>query len=268
MMPTATIAAQRLQHLWLDLRAAPPPASLPLSIAGRRCGWIAPRAQIALTAQKPLITVHGDCVTLGQGLSPGPELDACLHQVACALRDAECLSGWRDEPLDVVGENCVLGAIERAAARPLGLLTQAVHLHANTSDGRTWIARRSRAKTVDPGLWDTLAGGLVSHGETPDAALLRESFEEAGLTPAMLAGRSPLCNLGRITRRVSEGYLVQNVLACHAVLDAAVHPVNHDGEVMAFRAVTTTELWGMINARAFTREATLVLLNGLLEDNT
>jgi len=268
MMPTATIAAQRLQRLWLDLRAAPPPASLPLRIAGWRCGWIAPRAQAALTAQKTLITIYGDSVTLGQGLSPGPGLDACLHQVACALRDANCLSGWRDERLDVVGENRVLGAIERAAARPLGLPTQAVHLNANTSDGRTWIARRSRAKAVDPGLWDTLAGGLVSHGETPETALLRESFEEAGLTPAMLAGRSPLRNLGRITRRVPEGYLVQNVLACHCVLDADVRPVNHDGEVMAFRAVTQTELWDMICARAFTREATLALLNDLLADTT
>jgi len=269
MTPTAAILTQRLQDLWLELRDTPPPDSVPLEIAGGRCGWLAPRAQAALTA---FATVHGDGVALGQGLTPGPELNAFLHQVAWTLRTAGCLSGWRDELLDVVGavgeSQTSVGAIERAAARPLGLLTHAVHLNASTPDGRIWIARRAQSKAVDPGLWDTLAGGLVSHGETPDAALLRESLEEAGLSAAMLAGRSPLHNLGRIARRVPEGYLVQNVLACHAVLDADAQPVNHDGEVMAFRAVTQTELWDMICARAFTREATLVLLNDLLADTT
>jgi len=268
----SALYAQRLQallqELWLALRDAPAPGSTPLAIAGRRCGWLAPRAQAALTA---LATVHGDGVALGQGLAPGPELNACLQQVACLLRAAGALSGWRDELLDVLDsaeKPSVLGAIERAAARPLGLLTQAVHLNASTPDGRIWIARRAPSKAVDPGLWDTLAGGLVSHGETPAIALLRESLEEAGLTEAVLATRSPLRHLGRISRRVPEGYLVQNVLACHAVLEADVRPVNHDGEVMAFRAVTPAELCDMICARAFTREATLVLLNDLLAGNT
>jgi len=266
---TAGIAAnpltQRLQHLWQGLRAAPPPGSLPLSIAGVRCGWLAPRAHTALAA---FATRQGDAVALAQELTPGPTLDRYLHQVACTLRDSGCLAGWRNEPLAVLGDAdgaaVRLGAIERAAARPLGLWTQAVHLTARTPDGRVWIARRALGKTVDPGLWDTLAGGLVSDGETPESALLRESAEEAGLTASMLTGRAPLRNLGRISRHVPEGYLVQTVWACHCVLDADVRPVNRDGEVMAFATVSVAELCDQIDAGAFTREAALVLLSDLL----
>src|SRR3546814_3997194 len=65
--------------------------------------------------------------------------------------------------------------------RPLGLLTRAVHLNAWTPDGRLWIARRALSKSTDPGMWDTLVGGLAGSREDLEQALLRECAEEAGL---------------------------------------------------------------------------------------
>src|SRR5690606_1323182 len=81
---------------------------------------------------------------------------------------------------------------DRAAMRPLGMLTQAVHLSAWAPDGRLWIARRALDKPNDPGLWDTLAGGLVAAGEDCETALLRESREEAGLQAVEIAAHGPL----------------------------------------------------------------------------
>src|SRR3546814_20465621 len=90
-------------------------------------------------------------------------------------------------------------------------------------------------KATDPGKWDTLVGGLAGAGEGLDAALLRESHEEAGLTPADLARRSALRVILRMPKRLPEGYQVEDVLLCECVLADSVKPVNHGGEVREVR---------------------------------
>ena len=144
-----------------------------LHIAGRRCGWATHAACDALQGAAH-IESDADALRIGATLSPGPALDAVLEQAAQLLRQANCLRGWRDELLDVLDGDTALGVIERAAMRPLGLLTKAVHLNAWTPDGRIWIARRALSKSTDPGMWDTLVGGLAGRGEDLDVALVRE----------------------------------------------------------------------------------------------
>ena len=200
---------------------------------------------------------------LGAGLSPGEELNALLARAALLLRDAGCLRGWRNELLDVFGESGCVGAIERAAMRPLGLLTRAVHLNGWTPDGRLWIARRSLTKSTDPGMWDTLVGGLVGAGEALDEALLRECDEEAGLDAGHLARRAPLRTIVRIHRRIPEGYQVEDVIAADCVLAADVQPANRDGEVMEIRAAAVDDVLRMIDAGEFTDEAALVILDDI-----
>ncbi|MFP3758450.1 NUDIX hydrolase, partial [Cupriavidus sp. SIMBA_020] len=78
------------------------------------------------------IDVDTDALRIGAALPPGPALDGVLEQTAQLLRQANCLRGWRDELLDVLDGDIALGVIERAAVRPLGLLTKAVHLNAWT----------------------------------------------------------------------------------------------------------------------------------------
>ena len=107
---------------------------------------------------------------IGEGMAPGPELDAVLERAAILLRDANCLRGWRDELLDVVAGEDKLGVMERTALRPFGLPTKAVHLNAWTPDGRLWVARRALSKSTDPGMWDTLVGGLAGSGEPGNRA--------------------------------------------------------------------------------------------------
>ncbi|HUH40360.1 MAG TPA: DUF4743 domain-containing protein [Castellaniella sp.] len=240
----------------------PLPGSRPLTVASRVSGWITARATAAIDGW-PGVRVEPEAVHITAASSCGLPLDAVLRQIAEALQAAGCLRAWRDELLDVVGEGRPLARIERGAVRPLGLLTQAVHLNAWGPDGRLWIARRSPGKPTDPGLWDTLAGGLVAAGENPEIALLRESHEEAGLQAAQIAGHGPLRMALRMHRRLPEGYQVENLLWCDCVLDEGVTPVNLDGEVSEFRRVDPDELWRMLAAGAFTLEAELAILDSL-----
>uniref|UniRef100_UPI0033413BDD NUDIX hydrolase n=1 Tax=Castellaniella defragrans TaxID=75697 RepID=UPI0033413BDD len=252
----------RFTRLLRRAQQLPPPGSRPLTVAARVAGWVAPRA-VEAVAGLPGVHVEDEAVHITAALRQGLNLDAVLRGIAEALRAAQCLRAWRDELLDVIGEGRVLARIERAAVRPLGLLTQAVHLNAWAPDGRLWIARRALDKSTDPGLWDTLSGGLVAAGEDHETALLRESREEAGLRAVEIAGHGPLRMVLRMHRRLPEGYQVENLLLCDCVLDAAVTPVNMDGEVCEIRCVAVAELWEMLGHGAFTLEAELAILDSL-----
>lgn len=247
----------RIQHL-------PPAGSRPLTIMGRVAGWITPRATRALESLEGVrVEPEAVCIEAVVGRQR-LAINEVLAQAAVLMRDAGCLRTWRNELLDVIAEGKTLGMIERAAVRPLGMLTRAVHLNAWTPDGRLWVALRSATKSTDPGLWDTLVGGLAVAGESLDASLLRESEEEAGLTPEYLSQRSDLRVILRMHRRLPEGYQVEDVLVSECVLDESVPMRNQDGEVDEIRAVTVEEVWEMIEAGLFTVEAELVVVEGLM----
>ena len=89
-------------------------------------------------------------------LTPG------LARAADAMRRLGLAHAWRDEQLAVGdAQGQVLGTVERAVVRPLGVTTFAVHLAAKAPDGRHWVQQRALTKPNDPGLWDTLMGGMV-----------------------------------------------------------------------------------------------------------
>ncbi len=225
-------------------------------------GWITARATKHLR-DLPGVHIEDEAVHITASQHARRSLNGVLADLAEALKDTGCLRSWRNELLDVYGEGRRLAVIERAAMRPLGLLTKAVHLNAWAPDGSLWIARRSDTKSTDPGMWDTLVGGLAAAGESLDLSLLRESYEEAGLSADDLANRTPLRVIVRMHRRLPEGYQVEDALVSDCVLAASVRPHNVDGEVSEIRCVDMPELWAMVQADAFTREAELVILEGL-----
>ena len=68
-----------------------------------------------------------------------------------------------------------------------------------------WSSRAApRTRSIDPGLWDNLVGGMVPAGETLEQALEREAWEEAGLALDRIEvhhGR-----MFHVRRPVPEGY--------------------------------------------------------------
>ncbi|MDQ2186475.1 NUDIX domain-containing protein [Alcaligenaceae bacterium A4P071] len=269
-MSTSHPLARRdaLTELYAQLNAraqeAPPERAHRLWIGGHVCGWATDAAWDALR-HVPGVVAREGALHIGADLAPGAPLNALLADVADTMRQAQCLRGWRNELLDVCTENGeVIGAIERAASRPLALCTRAVHLNAWTPDGQLWIARRAMSKSTDPGMWDTLVGGLVCTGEPLDEALVRECDEEAGLSPEHLADRSPLRTILRMHRRLPEGYQVEDVLVSDCVLAAHVQPANRDGEVSEIMHVDVDTAIEMVRAGEFTLEAALVIVEDIM----
>jgi 8-oxo-dGTP pyrophosphatase MutT (NUDIX family) len=194
--------------------------------------------------------VHGDVTTT-------------LNELARALHDAGLAGAWRDEQLAVDNENGQrVGTVERAAVRPLGITTHAVHLAAQTFDGRHWVQQRAFNKSNDPGLWDTLMGGMVSAFDTLQTALQRETWEEAGLHIADVQG---LRYGGRLTTRRpavdgnGAGYVVEHIDWYGCTLPDGLIPLNQDGEVEQFALMDSRELISAMERGEFTLEAALIL---------
>lgn len=188
-------------------------------------------------------------------------VDSALAAMAQWLRENNRVAAWRDELLpvtDAVGT--AAGRIERAAVRPLGIATQAVHLVATDTRGQVWVQQRAFDKATDPGLWDTTMGGLVSAGESIAQTLARETWEEAGLRVADLAG---MAAMGRLTvrRPVAEGYMVEHIAMFEAVIPDGQVPVNQDGEVERFELMPVAQALALAAGDTMTVDAALVTLD-------
>jgi 8-oxo-dGTP pyrophosphatase MutT (NUDIX family) len=248
-----------LRELHQKATQTPEPGSLPLLIGDIACGCLSVRAIEVIHAHRP------DVITKGNIQIPlSNYLTAELGDIATWLYDAGCIPKWRNELLDVWRENNAIAAIERGAVRPLGLLTRAVHLNAWSKHGELWVARRALNKPTDPGMWDTLVGGLVGHGEPDDLALERETEEEAGLSARDIAKREPIRSIFRMQRRVDEGFQCEEVLTSDCVLSETAIPQNQDGEVMQIACLSVPEIEAMLFDGAFTLEASIVIAESLL----
>ena len=196
----------------------------------------------------------------GEGWQVDEPARPSLAAIAGWLRDAGHAGRWRDELLAVVdADEHAVGEVERSVVRALGLTTYAVHLVGFSADGQgVWVQQRAFDKATDPGMWDTMMGGQVTAGETPEGTLARETWEEAGLHVGTLLD---LRRGERITirRPVAEGYMVEHIDIYSARLPDGVEPRNMDGEVERFECLDATALLARLAEGGFTLEATLVL---------
>ena len=251
--------AQRLQA-----RAQPqrPPTLEPFVVAGHAVGWVTSAVADVLTRDAGFDRRDGLLRLRDEGLDVA-ERSRRLAEAAERLRDAELLRGWRNELLAVRATRGgqVLATIERAACRTLGIVTEAVHLNALADDGTLLVARRAAHKSIDPGLWDNLVGGMVPAGETLEQALEREAWEEAGLALDRIEvhhGR-----MFHVRRSVPEGYQSEWIHVYDATLGADTTCSNQDGEVDAIERRDLPALLDAMENDAFTLESALATLESL-----
>jgi 8-oxo-dGTP pyrophosphatase MutT (NUDIX family) len=215
-------------------------ARLPLLVADggrlRPAGSVA-RAQAAALMRWPeALQVDDHAVTLRCSADLRSDVLAAINT---RLHAEGLVRGWRHETyaLPALDDGTPLAAIERAAARFWGSLTFGAHCNGYVADvgGRPthlWIARRADTKPTDPGLLDNLIGGGVPQGQSPAACVLREGWEEAGLSAAQMAGLRPGRRIA-LLRNVAEGLQREQLSVYDLALPAGLQPHNQDGEVQA-----------------------------------
>jgi 8-oxo-dGTP pyrophosphatase MutT (NUDIX family) len=241
---------------------------VPLRLEGRRAGSVAQAHLPALRRLAPAfgpglrIEPAGVEVTLPRG-----ERSAAFARLNAALRDEGLIAAWRDEPFAVwlLPEAVVAAIVERATARFWGTLTLGAHANGYVADaaGRPthlWIAQRALSKATDPGKLDNLIGAGVPHGQTPWQAVVREAWEEAGLTP----GQAAPAQAGRVIelrRDIPEGFQHEWLYVFDLALPARLQPANQDGEVQSFRCLPVHEAIDVAAGSEMTTDAALVTLD-------
>ena len=241
----------------LDLAAQQPPAQTRTDLL-----WQGAPSPFGSTPPQVLAQL----AEAGQPFEPASAAPALhLAALAQALRRLELCGRWRNETVRVAhpaGPTC----IERGCARVLGIPTLAVHLIGWSLDGGLWLQQRAASKAEDPNLWDTLVGGMVSSEERPRDALLRETWEEAGLQLAELGPlrKAPTLHSSRPVADASGmGYLQERLLTAQVTLPEGLRPSNQDGEVQAFALWRPDEVRAGIARGEFTLDAARLLLRVL-----
>ncbi len=241
-------------------------ARVPFFVGDAAVGTVARAHLPALRAWPGFLAFDEHSVTL-----IAAERNAALAEINAALRDRGLIRAWRDESFALFDPRTheVLATMERAAARFWGTLTLGAHANGYVADGQgrpaaLWIAQRAFDKATDPGLFDNLIGGGVPAGQTPQEALQREGWEEAGLSAALMAAAVPAGVL-RLHRDMPEGRQLEDLHAYDLALPPDVRPQNQDGEVAGFQLLPMAEALALAAGAsalgAMTVDAALVTLD-------
>ncbi|MDX1669551.1 MAG: hypothetical protein R3194_09050 [Limnobacter sp.] len=227
-------------------------------------------------------------------LTEETQLEPALNQLALALRRKGLLPGWRNELHTLYSlEGLPLCHIERALFKALGLRSQAIHVHAETTYGLIWLGVRSHTKHENPGMLDNLTAGGVAAREPLLRSIERELFEEAGfqdlkalldvpsvpgfvdLNEALTGHIEPRQwqeSCITVSRPLANGWHHETLVLCHLRLAPWWTPGNQDGEVAGFELRQPAQCIDALNRWAFTPDAALVtalaLSGGLNKDWT
>ena len=88
-----------------------------------------------------------------------------------------------EEIFDVVDRSDrVIGKASREEVHSKGLLHRSAHLLVFDASGRVLLQKRSMGKDTFPGRWDSSVSGHVDSGEEYDECVVREAFEEIGVS--------------------------------------------------------------------------------------
>jgi 8-oxo-dGTP pyrophosphatase MutT (NUDIX family) len=212
-----------------------------------------------------LIQVTKDALILSNASSQ--ELSLELKILAEFLRSKKVFSHWRNENFSFLREDSHEAfQLERAAFRGFGFISHAVHVNGCSEDGLLWLATRSDSKTVDPGLLDNMTAGGISALETIQSSVIRELWEEAGVTSNQLKNLYPIGSI-EIRRPLPPNEVHhERIFTFDLIVDDDWNPTNNDGEVHHFQKYDVEDIVSLIFEEKMTQDAAVVTADFILRN--
>ena len=273
-MIDAAILAAIEARLLRDL-ALPAVRYRPLVVGGVPLGLL-DDARATRLAQFDSLRVTSEAITHDAALASCDARSAALENIALALRAEGALPAWRDERFAVAPEfgEAPLFLIERGAARYFGVRTWAAHVNGivhREAGAQMWLARRSPQKAVDPGLLDNIVGGGIAAGFRVDQTVVKEAWEEAGISAPLARAARP-AGVVHSRKPTVDGLQRETIFVHDLALPPDFIPANQDGEAVEHRLVGLDAAARMIAQPAgpdeVTLDASLVVLDYLVRNGT
>ena len=273
-MIDAAILAAIEARLLRDL-ALPAVRYRPLVVGGVPLGLL-DDARATRLAQFDSLRVTSEAITHDAALASCDARSAALENIALALRAEGALPAWRDERFAVAPEfgEAPLFLIERGAARYFGVRTWAAHVNGivhRQAGAQMWLARRSPQKAVDPGLLDNIVGGGIAAGFRVDQTVVKEAWEEAGISAPLARAARP-AGVVHSRKPTVDGLQRETIFVHDLALPPDFIPANQDGEAVEHRLVGLDAAARMIAQPAgpdeVTLDASLVVLDYLVRNGT
>lgn len=248
----------------------PTDSLLPFTVEGVLTGWVKRSFAEHLREWPDIFSVRPRGVAMLGDFESAAHRSVAIADVVESLATETVINGWRNE-LVTVSETFYsppLFHIERAAARHFGLTVYASHLNGlaiKNGEPHMWIARRAENKSIDPGKLDNVVAGRIARGMSPFETLVKESFEEAGISRE-LAVTAKGTGVVRCKREVEEGLHHELIFVHDLNVPENFVPKNQDGEVSGFQCIPIANMIGRLeeNPREFTVDAALVALDCLI----
>ena len=243
----------------------------PFCVGNNIVGWVGDERARRLAHFSDVFAVDNHAVAFLAPVADAAARTAALAAVAARLAAEGELTAWRNEryPVALRFGDTPLFLLERAAARYFGIRTYAAHVNGIVAGTplRMWVARRSAAKAIDPGLLDNLIGGGIAAGVGVAATVLKEAWEEAGI-PATFAREAIATGAVHVCRTCPDGLQWETIFTHDLWLSPEFVPHCQDGEAIAHRLVDLPEAARLIalagGADVVTADASLVILDCLL----
>ncbi|MBR6388538.1 MAG: NUDIX domain-containing protein [Opitutales bacterium] len=154
------------------------------------------------------------------------------------------------ELFDQVDENdIVLRPATRAKIHSERLMHRAVHaVFLDKTAKFILLQKRSAKKDSYPLAYTTSCSGHVDSGETYEAALLRETYEELGVKMEL----GDFFYIGKLSACEETGFEFTKVFACFADISTAFNPPADEVECLEWKAVADFELDTIKNPQNYT----------------
>lgn len=221
-----------------------PAGFVPFRVAGRTAGRVRPALASTLALWDNAFRFGADGLEMDPTIVDFAERSAAFDRVGPRLVEAGAIRKLRGERYAVLERwgTPPLASIDRGMVTPFGIRAFGLHVNGFTrdADGRIsiWVARRARDRAVEPGKFDNMVAGGQPFGLTVAENLLKESWEEAGLTPDTASRAVPVGAIS-YTMESAHGLKPDTMFIFDLELPAGHEPRNTDGEVESF------ELWSM-----------------------
>ncbi len=231
----------------------------PLQLDGYHIGWVRKDYQNVLMPWLEPKALAQSVMRLNSPENTLPSRNQLLATIVETLHQQKIIRPPMQElyPVSLAHRNDVIALVDRVSASFFGIRCYGQHLNGYVRDGealKMWVGRRARDRGVEPGKLDQLVAGGLPHGISPADNLLKECYEEAGISKPLAEQAKAVGTISYFAES-SIGLKPDTLYNYDLALPVDFHPQCTDGEVEDFYLMPLNEVADLV------RETTEFKLN-------